>query len=332
MERVPPQGSSGKTPRRGGLIYHFSKLLCKVAARLLFDVLAYGTRHIPRRGPCLLAANHQSFIDPFVVGLCVPGTCHYLARDSLFRVPLLGRILRHLKGVPVARGTAASRGALEAAVSLLRAGEAMLLFPEGTRSADGRLQPYRRGVALVAKRSGAPVVPVLVAGSFAVWPRHRRLPRLSPRPRLRLTRPAGGEGAARGLRRGVRVFFGEAIAFEPGESSDEFTGRLRAAHVALAAAAGCPEIAGETEAEEKAVKKAAGAEQRDGAEREAPGARGDKKENQVFFRADGCGESLNRGSRHPSTFSTERSSLQAAGADPATALTARGRDGKPALA
>ena len=251
--------------------YSFCKSLSLASAALIFETRVYGGARVPRRGACLIAATHQSYLDPWIVGMSVPRRCAFLARHSLFRVPLLGRLIRVLGAVPIPRGSAASRGALDTGIRLLRDEEALLVFPEGTRSADGFLQPFKRGVALMARRTGAPVVPVLVVGTHALWPRGRRFPLLSF-PWITLPRRfhRRGDGRDRGReaygptarRAAIRIFFGEPIAFGEDEDLDIFTSRLRAACEELARHAGVPEICGSPQPESEVLKLEAICEER----------------------------------------------------------------------
>jgi 1-acyl-sn-glycerol-3-phosphate acyltransferase len=135
-----------------------------------------GAERVPRGGPVILAANHASFIDPPLIGASVGRHVSFLARESLFDVPLVGPILRSWRVVPVDRDGGTGRG-LKAILQRLAAGGAILLFPEGTRSPDGRLQPARSGIGLAVIKSTAPVVPVRVFGSFEAYGREARFPR-----------------------------------------------------------------------------------------------------------------------------------------------------------
>jgi 1-acyl-sn-glycerol-3-phosphate acyltransferase len=140
----------------------------------------------------ILASNHLSFLDPPLVGSPVARMCRFLARSTLFKNRLFGRYLLSLGVVPVDRDGGGPAG-LKTALRLLEEGQALVLFPEGTRSADGRLQPARPGIGLIAIKSGAPVVPVRVFGTYEAWGRHRRWPRfcrlaLSYGPPLRFER------------------------------------------------------------------------------------------------------------------------------------------------
>jgi 1-acyl-sn-glycerol-3-phosphate acyltransferase len=133
---------------------------------------------VPLTGPVILAANHASYLDPPLVGAGLKRPCSFLARETLFRTPLLGAVLRSWECVPVDRdgGTAAG---LRAILDRLLSGHAVILFPEGTRSWDGNLQKARSGIGLLVAKSTAPIVPVRVFGSYEAWPKKQRFP--SPR-------------------------------------------------------------------------------------------------------------------------------------------------------
>ncbi|MFM2081356.1 MAG: 1-acyl-sn-glycerol-3-phosphate acyltransferase [Verrucomicrobiota bacterium] len=132
--------------------------------------------HVPRTGPAILASNHASFIDPPLVGSGLPRDINYLARESLFRYPGIGWLLRSWQAVPVDRDGGGARG-LKAILDRLLAGGAIILFPEGTRTRDGKLQPARSGIGLIVIKSSAPVIPVRVFGTYEAYGRHVKFPR-----------------------------------------------------------------------------------------------------------------------------------------------------------
>src|SRR5436190_3919262 len=136
----------------------------------------YSPEHVPKTGPVILASNHSSFLDPMLVGAGLHRKINYLARENLFRFPVLGWILHKWQAVPVNREGGGAKG-LRAILDRLLAGGAIILFPEGTRSADGSLQPARSGIGLTVIKSSAPVVPVRVFGTFEAYNRHMRFPR-----------------------------------------------------------------------------------------------------------------------------------------------------------
>ena len=136
----------------------------------------FNPERVPRTGPVILAANHASFIDPPLVGSGLTRDINYLARESLFRFPVVGAILRSWNGVPVDRDGGGAKG-LKIILDRLLAGGGIILFPEGTRTKDGNLQPARSGIGLTVIKSNAPVVPVRMFGTFAAYGRNHRFPR-----------------------------------------------------------------------------------------------------------------------------------------------------------
>jgi 1-acyl-sn-glycerol-3-phosphate acyltransferase len=149
--------------------------LCRVLCAVLFRVRCRGRQHMPRRGGALVVANHQSYLDPVLVGI---GSCRYpsmLARRELFRFPPLGWLIRSLNGVPIDR-QGADVSAVKETLRRLKRGQVVVLFPEGTRTRDGRVTPLRPGFALLARRAGVPIVPAAIDGAWQAWPRTSLLP------------------------------------------------------------------------------------------------------------------------------------------------------------
>lgn len=156
---------------------------------MLGGLSAAGEENIPATGGVILAPNHRSLADPPVVGCGMKRQVHYMAKEELFRVPILGALIRAVGSFPVRRGTA-DRAALRQAIRLLEDGRVVCIFPEGTRSTDGRLKDPELGIGLVALKSRAPVVPVAVIDSDRVLGSGMKFPR---RHRIRLIygRPIG---------------------------------------------------------------------------------------------------------------------------------------------
>lgn len=177
------QPSQNRLPaRRPGLLgrlHHFYYLMmrqaCWWAFILLFRGRAWGHRRVPKRGGVLLISNHQSYFDPMLATLALPRQCSYMARESLFRNGLFRRLIESLNAFPVRRGEADLR-AIKEALRRLRDGYAVLLFPEGTRSASGQMGPIQPGVAMLAQRARVPVVPMAIDGAYDAWPRGAKLP------------------------------------------------------------------------------------------------------------------------------------------------------------
>jgi 1-acyl-sn-glycerol-3-phosphate acyltransferase len=150
-----------------------------------FRMQRIGREHLPRRGPLLLAANHRSFLDPFVIGMLVRRPVYYMAKRELFAKRWQAWLLSSLGAFPVDRG-AGDAEAIDTARAILQRGDCVVVFPEGTRVRPGPLGAPRRGVGRLALETGAPVAPIAVIGTEDV----RRGWRIRPRKvRLRVGRP-----------------------------------------------------------------------------------------------------------------------------------------------
>jgi 1-acyl-sn-glycerol-3-phosphate acyltransferase len=141
-----------------------------------FHWRVYNPERVPLKGPVILASNHTSYLDPPLVGSPLHRSINFLARASLFRFPVMGWVLRQWQAVPVDRDGGGAAG-LRAILDRLLAGGAIILFPEGTRSPDGKLQKARSGIGLTVIKSDAAVVPVRVFGTYEAYGRHIRIPR-----------------------------------------------------------------------------------------------------------------------------------------------------------
>jgi 1-acyl-sn-glycerol-3-phosphate acyltransferase len=153
--------------------------LSKALAKTFFNYRVIGAENMIEEGPCIIAANHCSFLDPPLVGVACKRAIHYLARKSLLEWPILGPIFPELNVIPVDRKNA-DRSALMGAIRVVKNGGAVLIFPEGTRSPDGNLQPAQPGIGMIAAKTGAPIVPVRIFGSYEVYNRKQRRPKIGP--------------------------------------------------------------------------------------------------------------------------------------------------------
>lgn len=151
--------------------------LSKALAKTFFNYRVIGSENMIEEGPCIIAANHCSFFDPPLVGVACKRAIHYLARKSLLEWPVLGPIFPDLNVIPVDRKNA-DRSALMGAIRVVKNGGAVLIFPEGTRSPDGKLQPAQPGIGMIVAKTGAPVVPVRIFGSYEVYNRNQRRPKI----------------------------------------------------------------------------------------------------------------------------------------------------------
>jgi 1-acyl-sn-glycerol-3-phosphate acyltransferase len=158
------------------VLYAFVKGLVLAIMRGYFRLETRGAAHVPASGPALLVSNHASVLDPPAIGSATERQLCFMAKAELFRVPLLGRLIRGLGARPVRRETASTQ-ALKDALGLLKEGRALLMFPEGTRGAEGAVRSARPGAGMLAVMSGAPVVPVYISGTGRALPRGRAFPR-----------------------------------------------------------------------------------------------------------------------------------------------------------
>jgi 1-acyl-sn-glycerol-3-phosphate acyltransferase len=158
--------------------YDFANLLALPFYYFGFCYRYRGRGNVPRRGPVLLLSNHQSMLDPVLIGACTNRYLTFLARSTLFSVPILGPLIRSLNAIPIDRNM--GKDGIQSVLERLAAGQAVLMFPEGERTHTGEVQPLKPGVSLLIKRVMCPIVPVGIAGCFAAWNRFMKAPRFSP--------------------------------------------------------------------------------------------------------------------------------------------------------
>jgi 1-acyl-sn-glycerol-3-phosphate acyltransferase len=144
----------------------------------VFRIRVEGREHVPQSGSVLVLSNHQSNFDPVLIGLACDRRLNYLARDTLFGFAPFRWLIRSLDAIPIDREGVGLSG-LKETLRRLKRGEMVLMFPEGTRTLDGRLGPLKPGFCAVARRAQTPLVPVAIDGAFDAWPRKRILPRYS---------------------------------------------------------------------------------------------------------------------------------------------------------
>ncbi len=150
-------------------IFYIAKLLCFLVFRLCFRIEVYGVDNIPRSGPFIVAANHCSFLDPPVIGHISKRPLHYFANAGILQIPLLGRAVKILGGMPVYKDELSSISLRKGLRALIRGG-GVVIFPEGTRSKVGERLPAKAGLGFLHAKSGAPVIPVRIVGTDKAWP------------------------------------------------------------------------------------------------------------------------------------------------------------------
>ncbi len=174
MSREDPS----KRPWRQRLFYVVARFCCRMTGVVFLRYRARGMQHIPATGGALVCSNHQSYFDPVAVGIAFRRRLNYLARSTLFRSRLFGWLIHYLDAIPIERDGMGLAG-LKETMRRLRRGEMVLIFPEGTRTADGELQRLKPGFLVVARRCKVPLLPVAVDGAYQAWPRHAKWPRLT---------------------------------------------------------------------------------------------------------------------------------------------------------
>lgn len=145
----------------------------------LFSVRTWGYRNVPTSGGLLVVANHQSFLDPVLVGMAVRRRMVYLARKTLFVNPLFSWLIQSFGAIAIDQEKPSTEG-IRTALELLKQQEGVVIFPEGERTPHGQMQELKPGVTLLVRRGQVPVLPVGIAGAYEIWPRHVALPHLCP--------------------------------------------------------------------------------------------------------------------------------------------------------
>ena len=158
------------------LVYDILRALARLVVVWFFRFRVTGRQHWPAAGGALVCANHQSYLDPPLVGLTCSRRMTYLGRTTLFENKLLAPIISFLDTIPIDREGGGLSG-LKETLRRLKGGDMVLIFPEGTRTSDGQLQPLKPGFIAVARRSKVPLVPVALDGAYDIWPRTSPLPR-----------------------------------------------------------------------------------------------------------------------------------------------------------
>jgi 1-acyl-sn-glycerol-3-phosphate acyltransferase len=186
-----------------------------------------GLRNVPRTGGILLAANHASLLDPPMLGGALFGyrRVRFMAKIELWGTRVGRFVMDRVMGYPVKRGTA-DRPTIRRTLEWLAQGDAIAIFPEGERSEDGKLQPAQPGIALLVQKSGVPVIPVAIVGTYEMWPKGRKRFKRVP----------------------LTIAFGTPIEFPPNAGREEITSLLMARIAALLTENGQPSEPAESRA------------------------------------------------------------------------------------
>ncbi|MDZ4782371.1 MAG: lysophospholipid acyltransferase family protein [Planctomycetia bacterium] len=193
--------------------YDSLRVLCRIVFLVVYRIRCEGREHIPREGGALVLANHQSHLDPIIVGLGCDRRMNYLARETLFRFPPFRWLIHSLDAIPIDREGLGLNG-LKETLRRIKRGELVVMFPEGTRTPDGEVHALKPGFSALARRLNVPLVPVGVDGAFDAWPRTRMFPRFG---RIH-------------VEYGAPILPEEILQFEDRELVAEVERRIRACH------------------------------------------------------------------------------------------------------
>jgi 1-acyl-sn-glycerol-3-phosphate acyltransferase len=206
-------GHDGAEPLIKRIWHTIARTFSTSVVCILYRVRVYGMKNVRRRGSVLILCSHQSFFDPMFVQSWAPRNFYFIARESLWRSKPLGALLSTLFVIPIRQG-AGDIGAMRTIIAKLKAGCAVCLFPEGSRTWDGKIRDVKAGFGLISRRGEADVVPAVIDGAYEAWPRTRKFPRPGK----------------------VNVMFGEVISYKEIErlGNREFarvlTAKLRVMH------------------------------------------------------------------------------------------------------
>lgn len=158
------------------LKFKLARLIPKVYFKVFHRIEFHGRENVPATGPVIIASNHISFYDPIIVGTGVDRDIEFMAWKKLFTIPILRSVIRFFGAFPVEL-TSADKSAYINAISTLFKNKALIIFPEGERSGDGKVKNLKSGIARLALKTNARIVPVTIVGAYETFSRHRLLPR-----------------------------------------------------------------------------------------------------------------------------------------------------------
>lgn len=168
-------------------LYRFEYKVVEALTSGVFHCRAEGRENVPQTGGVLAISNHVSFWDPTTVGWAIGRETQFLARHTLFKPPVMNWLLPMCNTHPVNR-EAADLKSLRGIINMLKAEQVVMIFPEGTRSSDGRVRKMESGAAMIACKAGVPILPCRIFGAFESYPKTRKFPRYWPL-RVRIGKP-----------------------------------------------------------------------------------------------------------------------------------------------
>ncbi len=154
--------------------YEIVSVFLTLSCRIFFRLRLFGRENIPKKGAFIIASNHQSYLDPVLCGAPLRRPMHYLARESLFSNWFFRALISSVNALPLKQGEG-DLTTFRRVIELLKEGKGICLFPEGTRTKDGRIEPFKPGLGLLCRRGDAAIIPTVIDGAFECWPRHRKM-------------------------------------------------------------------------------------------------------------------------------------------------------------
>lgn len=184
-------------PPPASRFYKTCHIIARLGATMMFELKSYGIHHVPPRGGVLLVSNHQTYLDPVILGVHLRRPVGFLAKSELFENKHFSWLIRSLNAFPVKRGEG-DVGAMKEAIRRLKEGNILTMFPEGTRTKDGEIGPIQAGIALLIRKAQVPVIPAVVDGCLDAWPKGAKMPSRRPikvmyRPALQVDGLKGGQ-------------------------------------------------------------------------------------------------------------------------------------------
>jgi len=188
MPEKPNKVAIHEKPRPNRALWYVLWVLCVSLFRVLYRIRRVGMEHIPDTGPILFVSNHQCYLDPLLIGCCTTTRpFRSMARSTLFRNPVFAWLIDQIGAFPVERGQG-DTAAIKKCIRVLKNDQALVVYPEGTRTDDGHVRPFKSGVLLLIRKARPQVVPVAIAGAHEVWPKGKSRPRLTGRIGVRFGR------------------------------------------------------------------------------------------------------------------------------------------------
>ena len=162
-----------KTKRTVSFAWYFTWCwACRFFCIMFFQPVTFGLSNLPEKGGFMVISNHQSFLDPLFNATPIHRQCCFAARDTLFKIPFFGRFVHTFNAIPIKRGQA-DLAAMKIFLEKLKDNFGLVLYPEGTRTSDGKIAEIKPGFSLLARRANIPVIPSVIDGGFESWPKHK---------------------------------------------------------------------------------------------------------------------------------------------------------------